>query len=125
VNDPDFRAGRVTTSFIDERPYLLTARAPADRGTKILTCLAELAGTQPHGSRTSTVYPQDKLPEIDLEAAPPWGSKHLLTEVGPEGFARWPRASRSVGATDTTFRDAHQSLLATRVRITGLLMVAP
>src|SRR6195256_497388 len=125
VNDPDFRAGRVTTSFIDERPYLLTARTPADRGTKILNYLAEVTVNQPHGPRTSTVYPHDKLPEIDLEAAPPRGSKHLLTEVGPEGFARWLREARSVGVTDTTFRDAHQSLLATRVRTTGLLMVAP
>ena len=125
VNDPDFRAGRVTTSFIDERPYLLTARTPADRGTKILNYLADVTVNQPHGPRTSAVYPQDKLPEIDLEAAPPRGSKDLLTEVGPEGFARWLRESRSVAVTDTTFRDAHQSLLATRVRTTGLLMVAP
>jgi pyruvate carboxylase len=56
---------------------------------------------------------------------PPRGSKHLLTEVGPEGFARWLRENKSVGVTDTTFRDAHQSLLATRLRTTGLLMVAP
>ena len=125
VNDPDFRAGRVTTSFIDERPYLLTARTPADRGTKILNYLADITVNQPHGPRTSTVYPQDKLPRIDLEAAPQPGSKQLLTEVGPEGFARWLRESRSVAVTDTTFRDAHQSLLATRVRTTGLLMVAP
>jgi pyruvate carboxylase len=125
VNDPDFRAGRVTTSFIDERPYLLTARTPADRGTKILNYLAEVTVNQPHGPRMSTVYPQDKLPEIDLEAVPPRGSKHLLSEVGPEGFARWLRESRAVGVTDTTFRDAHQSLLATRIRTTGLLMVAP
>ncbi|MDT7762117.1 MAG: pyruvate carboxylase, partial [Mycobacterium sp.] len=67
VNDPDFRAGRVTTSFIDERPYLLTARTPADRGTKILNYLADVTVNQPHGPRTSTVYPQDKLPHIDLE----------------------------------------------------------
>ncbi|MDT7730993.1 MAG: pyruvate carboxylase, partial [Mycobacterium sp.] len=125
VNDPDFRAGRVTTSFIDERPYLLTARTPADRGTKILNYLAEVTVNQPHGPRMSTVYPQDKLPEIDLEAVPPRGSKHLLSEVGPEGFGRWLRESRAVGVTDTTFRDAHQSLLATRVRTTGLLTVAP
>ena len=125
VNDPDFRAGRVTTSFIDERPYLLTARTPADRGTKILNYLADVTVNQPHGPRTSTAYPQDKLPEIDLEVVPPRGTKHLLNEVGPEGFARWLRESRSVGVTDTTFRDAHQSLLATRVRTTGLLMVAP
>jgi pyruvate carboxylase len=125
VNDPDFRAGRVNTSFIDDRPYLLTARTPADRGTKILNYLADVTVNQPHGPRTSTVYPQDKLPGIDLDAVPPRGSKHLLTEIGPEGFARWLRESKSVGVTDTTFRDAHQSLLATRVRTTGLLMVAP
>jgi pyruvate carboxylase len=125
VNDPDFRAGRVTTSFIDERPYLLTARTPADRGTKILNYLADVTVNQPHGPRPSTVYPQDKLPQIDLDAVPQRGSKHLLTEVGPEGFARWLRETKSVGVTDTTFRDAHQSLLATRVRTTGLLMVAP
>ncbi|MEH3143416.1 MAG: pyruvate carboxylase [Mycobacterium kyogaense] len=125
VDDPDFRAGRVTTSFIDERPYLLTARAPADRGTKILNYLADVTVNQPHGPRTSSVYPNDKLPSIDLDTMPPRGSKHLLTEVGPEGFARWMRESKSVGITDTTFRDAHQSLLATRIRTSGLLMVAP
>ena len=125
VNDPDFRAGRVTTSFIDERPYLLTARTPADRGTKILNYLADVTVNQPHGARPSAVYPQDKLPDIDLEAAPPRGSKDRLTDVGPEGFARWLRESKAVGVTDTTFRDAHQSLLATRLRTNGLLMVAP
>jgi pyruvate carboxylase len=125
VNDPDFRAGRVTTSFIDQRPYLLTARTPADRGTKILNYLAEVTVNQPHGPRPSTVYPHDKLPQIDLGSAPARGSKQLLTELGPEGFARWMRDSKAVGVTDTTFRDAHQSLLATRVRTNGLLMVAP
>ncbi|OBF34270.1 pyruvate carboxylase [Mycobacterium sp. ACS1612] len=125
VNDADFRAGRVTTSFIDERPYLLTARTPADRGTKILNYLADVTVNQPHGARPSTIYPHDKLPQTDLDAAPQRGSKQLLTELGPDGFARWMRDSKSVGLTDTTFRDAHQSLLATRLRTTGLLMVAP
>ncbi|KRE32027.1 pyruvate carboxylase [Mycobacterium sp. Soil538] len=125
IDDPDFRAGRVNTSFIDDRPYLLTARSPADRGTKILNYLADVTVNQPHGPRTSTVYPHDKLPQIDLDTMPPRGSKHLLTEVGPEAFARWMRESKSVGVTDTTFRDAHQSLLATRIRTSGLLMVAP
>ncbi|WP_326547306.1 pyruvate carboxylase [Mycolicibacterium sp. ND9-15] len=125
VNDADFRAGRISTSFIDERPYLLTARTPADRGTKILNYLAEVTVNQPHGPRTASVYPQDKLPDIDLDAAPPNGSKQLLVELGPEGFARWLRDTKPVAVTDTTFRDAHQSLLATRVRTTGLLMVAP
>jgi pyruvate carboxylase len=125
VDDPDFRAGRITTSFIDDRPHLLTARAPADRGTKILNYLADVTVNQPHGPRPSTVYAQDKLPEIDLTSMPPRGSKHLLAEVGPEGFARWLRESHAVGVTETTFRDAHQSLLATRIRTTGLLAVAP
>jgi pyruvate carboxylase len=125
VNDPDFRAGRVTTSFIDQRPYLLTARTPADRGTKILNYLADVTVNQPHGPRPSTMYPHDKLPDIDLTTPPPPGSKQKLTEAGPEGFARWMRDSPAVGVTDTTFRDAHQSLLATRVRTNGLMMVAP
>ncbi|MBW0015477.1 pyruvate carboxylase [Mycobacterium sp.] len=125
VNDPDFRAGRVTTSFIDERPYLLTARTPADRGTKILNYLADVTVNQPHGRRPSAVYPQDKLPHIDLESEPPPGSKQLLAEAGPEGFARWLRESRPIRVTETTFRDAHQSLLATRLRTTGLVAVAP
>ncbi|WP_131812463.1 pyruvate carboxylase subunit B, partial [Mycolicibacterium fortuitum] len=61
----------------------------------------------------------------DLSVAPPSGSKQRLTELGPEGFAAWLRDSRAIGVTDTTFRDAHQSLLATRVRTSGLLRVAP
>ncbi|OBJ58541.1 pyruvate carboxylase, partial [Mycobacterium asiaticum] len=125
LDDPDFQAGHITTSFIDDRPQLLTARTSADRGTKILNYLADITVNQPHGARPSTVYPQDKLPEVDREAAPPSGSKQRLVELGPEGFARWLRESPAVGVTDTTFRDAHQSLLATRVRTSGLMMVAP
>ena len=125
LDDPDFQAGRVTTSFIDERPQLLTARSSADRGTKILNYLADVTVNQPHGSRPSPVYPHDKLPNIDLEIAPPAGSKQRLVELGPEGFARWLRESPAVGVTDTTFRDAHQSLLATRVRTSGLGLAAP
>ncbi|OBF44609.1 pyruvate carboxylase [Mycolicibacterium peregrinum] len=125
LEDPDFVAGRVTTSFIEERPELLTARGSADRGTRILNYLADVTVNQPHGPRPSAVYPRDKLPACDLSVAPPSGSKQRLTELGPEGFASWLRDSRAVGITDTTFRDAHQSLLATRVRTSGLLRVAP
>lgn len=125
LDDPDFQAGRVTTSFIDDRPHLLTARTSADRGTKILNYLADVTVNKPHGTRPSKVYPQDKLPAIDRDTPPPAGSKQRLLELGPEGFARWLRESPAVGVTDTTFRDAHQSLLATRVRTSGLLMVAP
>jgi pyruvate carboxylase len=125
VDDPDFRAGRVTTSFIDERPHLLTAHTPADRGTKMLNYLAEVTVNSPYGGQ-ARVYPQDKLPELDLAATtPPSGSRQRLLELGPEGFATWMRDSPAVGVTDTTFRDAHQSLLATRVRTSGLLVIAP
>jgi pyruvate carboxylase len=125
LEEPDFQAGRITTSFIDERPRLLTARASADRGTKILNYLADVTVNQPHGTRSSTVYAQDKLPDVDMDVAPPGGSKQRLVELGPEGFARRLRESPAVGVTDTTFRDAHQSLLATRVRTSGLASVAP
>ncbi|GFG60503.1 pyruvate carboxylase [Mycolicibacterium murale] len=125
LDDPDFVAGRVTTSFIDERPELLTARSSADRGTKILTYLADVTVNKPHGERPSTVYPHDKLPQLDLTVDPPAGSKQKLVELGPQGFAQWLNDSPAVGVTDTTFRDAHQSLLATRLRSTGLLKVAP
>ncbi|MEE2033974.1 pyruvate carboxylase [Rhodococcus chondri] len=124
LDDPDFRAGKVTTSFIEERPHLLTLRSSADRGTKILTYLADVTVNKPHGERPTTLYPHDKLPTVDLSAAPPAGSRQRLLELGPEGFARALREQKAVGVTDTTFRDAHQSLLATRVRSKDLLTVA-
>ncbi|AMY24853.1 MULTISPECIES: pyruvate carboxylase [Nocardiaceae] len=123
--DPDFTAGRVTTSFIEERPELLTSRSSGDRGTKILTYLADVTVNKPHGERPSPVYPHDKLPDIDFSAPIPDGSRQRLLALGPEGFARDLRNQKALGVTDTTFRDAHQSLLATRVRTSGLLGVAP
>ncbi len=125
LDDPDFQAGRVTTSFIDERPQLLTSRTSADRGTKMLRFLAEVTVNSPYRDRPR-FYPQDKLPAIDIASTTPApGSKQRLAELGPEGFAKWLKDSGAVGVTDTTFRDAHQSLLATRVRSSGLLLVAP
>lgn len=124
LDDPDFAAGRVTTSFIEQRPHLLTARHSADRGSKLLTYLADVTVNKPHGERPSLIDATSKLPRLpDIE--PPAGSKQKLTELGPEGFAQWLRASPTIGVTDTTFRDAHQSLLATRVRTKDLLAVAP
>ncbi|ORI11962.1 pyruvate carboxylase [Rhodococcus sp. 1163] len=123
--DPDFTAGRVTTSFIEERPQLLTSRTSGDRGTKILTYLADVTVNKPHGERPSPVYPHDKLPHVDFSAPIPDGSRQRLLALGPDGFARDLRNQKALAVTDTTFRDAHQSLLATRVRTSGLLMVAP
>ncbi|WP_409182569.1 pyruvate carboxylase [Amycolatopsis sp. VS8301801F10] len=125
LDDPDFREGNVTTSFIEERPHLLTARHSADRGTRLLTYLADQTVNRPNGERPRTPDAVTKLPKLPADLIPPDGSKQKLTELGPEGFARWLRETPQLGVTDTTFRDAHQSLLATRVRTKDLLAVAP
>ncbi|MFJ7067652.1 pyruvate carboxylase [Streptomyces sp. NPDC101115] len=124
LDDPDFQAGQVTTAFIERRPHLLTARHSADRGTKLLTYLADVTVNKPHGPRPELVSPVTKLPALPA-GEPPAGSRQRLTALGPEGFARSLRESPTIGVTDTTFRDAHQSLLATRVRTRDLLAVAP
>ncbi|MFY1679781.1 MULTISPECIES: pyruvate carboxylase [unclassified Streptomyces] len=124
LDDPDFRAGRVTTAFIEQRPELLTARHSADRGTKLLTYLADVTVNRPHGERPRSVDPTEKMPTVP-DGEPPVGSRRRLAELGPEGFARWLRESPDLAVTDTTFRDAHQSLLATRVRTKDMLAVAP
>ncbi|GAB3365200.1 pyruvate carboxylase [Modestobacter lapidis] len=124
LDDPDFAAGRVTTSFIEERPQLLTSRSSADRGTRLLTYLADVTVNHPHGDRPHLVNPVEKLPRVDLALAPMDGSRDRLRELGPERFAADLRAQKALAVTDTTFRDAHQSLLATRVRSKDLLAVA-
>ncbi|MBM7509339.1 pyruvate carboxylase [Nocardioides salarius] len=125
LDDPDFAAGRVTTSFIETHPELLSARGSGDRGTKLLTYLAEVTVNQPHGPAPVSLDPAVKLPPTDLAVPAPDGSRQALLRLGPEGFARALREQREVAVTDTTFRDAHQSLLATRVRTRDLLTVAP
>ncbi|MFT4287544.1 pyruvate carboxylase [Nocardioides sp.] len=127
--DPDFAAGRITTSFIETHPQLLIARASGDRGTRLLTYLADVTVNRPYGEAPVSVDPRSKLPApgflgLDLAAAPPEGTRQQLLELGPEGFAAALRAQEQVAVTDTTFRDAHQSLLATRVRTRDLLGVA-
>jgi pyruvate carboxylase len=121
--DPAFRDGRATTSFIDERPELLTAKVSADRATRLLTYLADVTVNQPYGPATTRVRPREKLPALPDEPMPR-GARDLLLEVGPAEFARRLRERPEVGVTDTTFRDAHQSLLATRMRTRDLLHVA-
>ncbi|RAN74452.1 pyruvate carboxylase [Bacillus sp. SRB_336] len=120
LEDPAFNAGDVATSFIEERPELLNARVSSDRGTKLLTWLAEVTVNQPHGALPVHEDPARKLPEADVATAPA-GSRQQLAELGPEGFAAALRRQTAVAVTDTTFRDAHQSLLATRVRTRDLV----
>ncbi|WP_265521239.1 pyruvate carboxylase [Oerskovia flava] len=123
--DPDFVAGDLSTSFIDERPRLLAARASADRGTKLLGFLGDVTVNRPHGAAPGRLDPRAKLPRVDLETPPPPGTRQQLAALGPDAFARALRAEAAVRVTDTTFRDAHQSLLATRVRTHDLVGVAP
>jgi pyruvate carboxylase len=125
LDDPSFAAGDVSTSFIDERPELVHARPSKDRGTKILTWLADVTVNQPNGSGDGIVSPALKLPVVDLDSPPPAGSRQRLLELGPAGFASALREQKALAVTETTFRDAHQSLLATRVRTKDLVTVAP
>ncbi|TGD10063.1 pyruvate carboxylase [Brevibacterium sp. S111] len=124
LDDPSFVAGDLSTSFIEERPQLLDARVSADRGSKLLDYLADVTVNRPNGEPGLRIRPGDKLPDIDLSATPAPGSRDRLAELGPEGFARALREQTALAVTDTTFRDAHQSLLATRVRTRDLLAVA-
>ena len=125
LDDPDFEKGDTSTHFIEERPYLLTSRAPSDRGTKVLRWLADVTVNRPNGEPVTLLDPSEKLPALDLKGDPVPGARQRLLELGPAGFAQWMRNSDHVEVTDTTFRDAHQSLLATRVRTRDLLAVAP
>jgi pyruvate carboxylase len=125
MNDETFASGDLSTSFIDERPQLFTAAPSLDRGTKILTWLADVTVNQPYGPRNGRISPALKLPEVDLTVAAPAGSRQALLELGPKKFAEQLRQAQAVAITDTTFRDAHQSLLATRVRGRDLVQVAP
>ena len=124
LEDESFITGDLATSFIEERPHLLEARVSADRGSKILDYLADVTVNRPNGEPTVRIRPGEKLPEIDLGADPLPGSRNRLLEEGPAGFAQALRNQTPLAVTDTTFRDAHQSLLATRVRTRDLLAVA-
>lgn len=125
LDDETFASGELSTHFIDERPELMQARVSQDRGTKVLQWLAEVTVNKPFGSGEGKSDPALKLPHLDLSTEAPAGSKQLLTELGPEKFANWMREQNRVLVTDTSFRDAHQSLLATRVRSKDLVAAVP
>ncbi len=123
--DETFASGNLSTHFIDERPELMTGKPSQDRGTKVLQWLAEVTVNKPFGERGDKSDPVLKLPKIDISVPAPAGSKQLLERLGPEGFAQELRRRSTVAVTDSTFRDAHQSLLATRVRGKDLVTAAP
>ncbi|HEY4153465.1 MAG TPA: pyruvate carboxylase, partial [Pseudolysinimonas sp.] len=123
--DPSFQAGDLSTSFIEERPQLFDVRESRDRGTKILNWLADVTVNRPNGDGAGLVDPALKIPVVDVDTAPAAGSRQRLLELGPTGFAAALRAQTALAVTETTFRDAHQSLLATRVRTKDLVAILP
>ena len=125
LDNEQFRAGDVSTHFIAEHPDLTQIRPPRDRASKVLSWLADVTVNKPHGDAEGVINPVIKLPDADVEAAAPAGSRQLLLEVGPAQFAARLRAQTALAVTDTTFRDAHQSLLATRIRTKDLVSIAP
>ena len=125
LDDAAFQRGDLSTSFIEERPGLFKGRESKDRGTKILNWLADVTVNQPNGPAPTLVNPSEKLPHLDLSQPAPAGSRQRLQELGPQGFAAELRAQTALAVTDTTFRDAHQSLLATRVRTRDLVAAMP
>lgn len=127
ISHPTFYNGEATVKFIDDHPELFKIPQKFDRGTKILRYLADVTvNGNPdvkHKDPTKT-FRHPKVPEFDRYGAYPAGTKNRLQELGREGFIDWLKTNKSIQYTDTTFRDAHQSLLATRVRTQDMMKVA-
>lgn len=125
--DDTFRQGEATVDFIKQRPQLLDPPGWRDRGTKMLKYLAEVIVNQnPDVQKQdpSMVFLKPIVPEVDALAGFPKGQKDRLQELGREKFIDWLKKEEKVQFTDTTFRDAHQSLLATRMRTFDMMKVA-
>jgi pyruvate carboxylase len=128
IDHPTFRSGKATTTFIDDTPELFHIRAARDRATRMLAYLGDVI-VNGRSDVQATLDPERKLavpvaPSVSTTDAPLPGTRQRLLELGPERFASWIRGERRLFLTDTTLRDAHQSLLATRVRTYDMLAVA-
>jgi pyruvate carboxylase len=126
VNHPRFRASEVTTSFLDESPELFRFSGRADRATKLLSYLGDVilnGNPEVKGKGLPASIERPALPSVPGIAAPA-GTRQMLQRLGPKKFAAWARKEKRLLLTDTTFRDAHQSLMATRVRSYDLLATA-
>ena len=126
ISHPKFRSNDYTTRFIDETPSLFDLRKRQDRATRLLTWVADVTvNGHPDTRGRPEPAPDARMPEaprFDAEPAP--GTRELLERLGPKGFAAWMKARTGVLVTDTTMRDAHQSLLATRVRTKDIVTIA-
>ena len=129
IHHPLFKSGECTTRFIDTTPELFKFAKRRDRATKLLRFIAEVTvhGNPEMKGRKAPdcALPPAPLPRADLSAPPPPGTRDKLKALGSEGFSRWMLEQKSVLLTDTTMRDAHQSLFATRMRTADMLAIAP
>ena len=127
ITHPIFKDGSCTVNFIGDHPELFKMPRVFDRGTKTLRYLADV--TVNGNPDVKFVDPNKKLrnprvPIFDPYSEFPKGTKDKLTELGRDGFLKWLKDEKAIQYTDTTFRDGHQSLLATRVRTKDIIMVA-
>ncbi|MCB1917669.1 MAG: pyruvate carboxylase [Rhodocyclaceae bacterium] len=129
IAHPQFRSGECTTRFIDTTPELFRFQKRRDRATKLLQFLGEVSvnGNPEMAGRVAPAGPLGRpvLPRVDLGTTPPAGSRDRLKQLGPSAFAQWMKDQQRVLLTDTTMRDAHQSLFATRMRTRDMLEIAP
>ncbi len=126
VNHPHFRASEVTTSFLDDSPELFRFSGRADRATKLLSYLGDVilnGNPEVKGKNVPATIEKAPVPPAPGIASPT-GTRQLLQKLGPKRFAAWARKEKRLLLTDTTFRDAHQSLMATRVRTYDILTTA-
>jgi pyruvate carboxylase len=126
INHPAFRAGEVTTRFIDDTPELFAFPRRRDRATRLLRFIADVTvNGNPEVAGRPAPPSHAHQPVVPAASGPAQaGTKQLLDRLGPAAFAEWMRAEERVLVTDTTMRDAHQSLLATRIRSHDILAVA-
>lgn len=127
IANETFRSGQAATQLIDTTPELFKFRLRKDRATKLLAFLGDvIVNGNPHakGYKPPRPLPLAVPPPCDEKSAPPAGSRQKLLELGAEKFAEWIVKQKPLLFTDTTFRDAHQSLMATRMRSHDMLVVA-
>ncbi|MGM0934724.1 MAG: pyruvate carboxylase [Bacteroidota bacterium] len=127
LNHPGFRDGSATVNFISSHPELFQLKETRNRATRLVEFLGDVVvNGNPDVKEIKEVpeFIKPAIPVFDANAAYPKGTKDLLTELGPEKFAQWLKEEKKIHFTDTTMRDAHQSLLATRMRSIDMLKVA-
>ena len=128
INHQKFASGDYTTKFLENAPELFKIKPSRDRGTKTLEYIGNVTinGFPNVEKRPKPTFEPAEIPKVNAkEVADLRGTKQLLDEKGPQAVANWVKEQKDVLITDTTFRDAHQSLLATRVRSHDLLKIAP